>query len=237
MTIIYISHRLHELLYLGDQFTVLRCGHIVGEAPRALVDRRWIVERMSGRTSAVPENHTAHLEGSEVLAVSHLSVPSRRDETTTALDDISFSLDRGEILGIYGLLGSGRTELLETIAGARPFSSGQLTLKDRPLALRSVADAVESGIVMVPEDRQRDGLILDLSIRENIAISSLNGLFIDRRKQAGRSPISQSNSASQPPISSSPSPASAEATSKRSSSPAASCTRPTFSCSTSPRAA
>jgi erythritol transport system ATP-binding protein len=184
MTIIYISHRLHELLYLGDHFTVLRSGRIVGEGPRVLVDRRWIVERMSGHSDTPREDITNRCDSPTVLSISHLSVQSpRHEEASTTLDDISFTLCRGEILGIYGLLGSGRTELLETIAGARQPSSGHLTLNDRPLTLRSVADAVETGIVMVPEDRQRDGLILDLSIRENIALSSLNGFFIDRRKQ------------------------------------------------------
>jgi ABC-type sugar transport system ATPase subunit len=185
MTIIYISHRLHELLYLGDHFTVLRNGRIVGEGPRALVDRRWIVERMSGHSIKGKEDTVPHDAGPAILSVSNLSVqPPRNNEASATLEDLSFSLGRGEILGIYGLLGSGRTELIETLAGARSLSSGLIALNNQPLAFRSVADAVEAGIVMVPEDRQRDGLVLDLSIRENIALSSLNGFLIDRRKQA-----------------------------------------------------
>jgi erythritol transport system ATP-binding protein len=184
VTIIYISHRLHELLHLGDHFTVLRGGKVVGEAPRAEVDRAWIVERMSG------VNHTPELmEGApqsseQTLTVRGLSLrAATKDEAAQSpLFDVNFSLHRGEILGVYGLLGSGRTELLEALAGARQ-SRGTVLLNGRQLSIATVSDAVKAGIVLVPEDRQRDGLIPDLSIRENIALASAKGLFLSRAKE------------------------------------------------------
>lgn len=186
ITIIYISHRLHELLHLGDHFTVLRNGNIVGEAPRGEVDRTWIVERMSGRR-ATTEDNTADptiipVLTIPVVTVRNLTVAPQHDHEAR-LHNLSFQLHRGEILGIYGLLGSGRTELLEALAGARPALSGTLTLNNKPLKLSSIAATVAAGIVLVPEDRQRDGLIPELSIRENIALGSTHGLFIQSREQ------------------------------------------------------
>ena len=178
LTIIYISHRLHELLYLGDYFTVLRNGRIVGEAPRADVSRNWIVERMSNRglnTTPAPTAATTPL-----LRVRNFTIPTQ-DDSEVSITGLNFTLNKGEILGIYGLLGSGRTELLEALAGARS-SAGTLTLSERKLSLDSTTATVKQGIVLVPEDRQRDGLVPELSIRENIALGSLHGLFVHRAK-------------------------------------------------------
>jgi len=185
MTIIYISHRLHELLHLGDYFTVLRNGCVVGEAARGEVDRKWIVERMSGRACRDAEASTAETTTVPILSVRNLCVSPQQDDEA-ALDHVSFELGCGEILGVYGLLGSGRTELMETLAGARRPASGMVTLKGKAVRLMDVASTVEAGIVLVPEDRQRDGLIPELSIRENIALSSMGRMWIDRKRQAER---------------------------------------------------
>ena len=184
VTIIYISHRLHELLHLGDRFTVLRSGCVVGEAARAEVSRQWIVERMSGRAATEePARHTSSVKGSELLRVRGLELPpSMVDEAAQApLYDVSFDLQRGEIVGIYGLLGSGRTELLECLAGARRISAGHIEMDGKVRKNASVPMAVASGIVLVPEDRQRDGLFPELSIRENITLSSCRGPILRRR--------------------------------------------------------
>jgi erythritol transport system ATP-binding protein len=185
MTIIYISHRLHELLHLGDYFTVLRNGCLVGEGARGEVDRTWIVERMSGRACGSIEASAPMPEGAPVLTVRELCIAARQDDEA-ALDRVSFAVGRGEILGVYGLLGSGRTELMEALAGARRPASGTVTLKGKTMRLKDVASTVEAGIVLVPEDRQRDGLVPELSIRENIALSSMAGAWIDRKTQAER---------------------------------------------------
>jgi erythritol transport system ATP-binding protein len=183
VTIIYISHRLNELLHLGDHFTVLRSGRIVGEAPRSDVNRQWIVERMSGRD--ILENRSSpciEARGSCIFQANGLSLGRSLADNggQSTIKDVSFTVCKGEIVGIYGLLGSGRTELLETIAGLRPRTAGTTRLNDGELRGNSVADAVKAGILLVPEDRQRDGIIADLSIRENITIGACKGAVLDK---------------------------------------------------------
>jgi erythritol transport system ATP-binding protein len=188
VTIIYISHRLNELLHLGDRFTVLRSGCVVGEASRAEVDRRWIVARMSGRDVSKPEALSTPGQASTLLSVAELTVAPDSDSATqgTPVQDVSFSLLEGEVLGIYGLLGAGRTELLEAIAGARGVRSGTIRLRDKKLRLKSARDAVRAGIHLVPEDRQRDALVPDLSVRENIALASAGGMLLDKTNETAR---------------------------------------------------
>jgi erythritol transport system ATP-binding protein len=187
VTIIYISHRLNELLHLGDRFTVLRSGRVVGEAPRSSVTRQWIVERMSGRDiadrAATPSDVA---EGPSLLRVERLTYAISGDAQTgrALVRGVSLSVRAGEIVGIYGLLGAGRTELLECIAGLSPPTSGAIFLREVQLRLKSAADGVKAGIHLVPEDRQRDGLVPDLTIRENIALASKGLFLIDRKKEA-----------------------------------------------------
>lgn len=186
VTIVYISHRLHELLHLGEWFTVLRSGRVVGQAPRADVSREWIVERMSGRVvTRVAVDRSAPAKGPVLLSAKSLTLGSSGAEEATQapLHQVSFDLHRGEILGIYGLLGAGRSELLESLAGARRLLAGSIVIHGKKINLSAVSDAVDRGIVLVPEDRQRDGLIPEMSIRENITIGSMHGLFVSRRQQ------------------------------------------------------
>jgi erythritol transport system ATP-binding protein len=173
IAIVYISHRLHELLHLGDFFTVLRDGCVVGEGIRDSVDRKWIVERMSGRDAGKGETNgssAALASAPTLLKVSGLSVGIAGQSATGGL---GLQVQTGEIVGIYGLLGAGRTEFLEAIAGLRRTDSGEVHVAEKRVPARSVADALAAGIALVPEDRQMDGLVPDLSIRENISLSSL----------------------------------------------------------------
>jgi erythritol transport system ATP-binding protein len=189
VTIIYISHRLHELLHLGDSFTVLRSGRIVGESSRATVSRQWIVERMSGRDSADEAGVRAASSASPtVLSVSGLTLAgSVGDEAAqTALHSLDFSLREGEILGFYGLLGAGRTELVEALAGLRPIAAGEIVLRGRKIQIDSVRNAMKEGMVLMPEDRQRDGLFPDLSIRENMMMSASRTLFLSPHEETKR---------------------------------------------------
>jgi erythritol transport system ATP-binding protein len=186
VTIIYISHRLHELLHLGDWFTVFRSGRVAGHAPRAEVSRQWIVERMSGR--AVRETAEDRLLAADLpvlLSITGWTLgASGTDEAAQSpLHQVGLSLRRAEILGIYGLLGAGRTELLESLGGARRALAGTLDLNGVEAHVETIADAARLGIVLVPEDRQRDGLIPELSIRENIAIGAMRGAWISRAAQ------------------------------------------------------
>ncbi len=189
VTVIYISHRLHEVLYLGDHFTVLRSGRLVGEASRAEVSRRWIVETMSGRAdSNEPQARAGFADRPAILTVRGLSLAaSAGDEAAQApVYDVGFTLHQGEILGVYGLLGAGRTDLLEALAGCRTAVAGEILLRGQPLRIRSVADAVNAGIVLVPEDRQRDGLFPELSIRENVALAAGQGPLLSRKQETAR---------------------------------------------------
>jgi len=189
VAIVYISHRLHELLHLGDRFTVLRSGRVVGECSRAEASRQWIVERMSGRKESNDTSvRTVAASLPPVLSVNALSLAgSVGDEAAQApLHDISFSLREGEILGVYGLLGAGRTELVEALAGSRQLASGQIALRGRTVQIDSVTKAVNAGIVLVPEDRQRDGMFPELSIRENIMIAATRGLLFSRASETAR---------------------------------------------------
>ncbi len=189
VTIIYISHRLHELLHIGDQFTVLRSGRVVGAAARSEVSREWIVERMSGKdVVASPGEDRSPSSSEAVLRVEGLSLPAScgEDEFQASITDVDFALRRGEILGIYGLLGSGRTELLECLAGKRRMAKGKILVKGAPVGISSVGDAVKHGILLVPEDRQRDGLFPELSVRENIVLGARKKPLLDTKEETLR---------------------------------------------------
>jgi erythritol transport system ATP-binding protein len=189
VTIIYISHRLHELLHLGDRFTVLRSGRVVGESTRATATRAWIVERMSGRKEGANDASTAISPARPaVLTVSGLTLPgSIGDESAqAALHDVSFDLFEGEILGVYGLLGAGRSELVEALAGLRPIASGAVAIRGQNVRTGSVRDALRAGMVLMPEDRQRDGLFPELSIRENVVMAAKTGPILLRDEETKR---------------------------------------------------
>jgi erythritol transport system ATP-binding protein len=189
VTIIYISHRLHELLHLGDQFTVLRSGRVVGEAPRAKATRQWIVERMTGRADFYTAG-TRTLPAAQPVAISvaGLSLPGScgGEDARAALHQVSFTVRQGEILGMYGLLGAGRTELVEALAGVRPIAEGRIEVRGHAARPGSVRSVIKAGIVLLPEDRQRDGLFAHLSIRENIAMASTRGVFLRRAREEAR---------------------------------------------------
>ncbi len=167
VTIIYISHRLHEIFEIGDRVTVLRDGQVVGTRPLAGLQIAEIVRMMVGRsiTTEYPFRETVQV-GEEVLRVEGL----RR---TASTPEISFSVRRGEIVGIAGLVGSGRTEALRAIFGADPRSAGTILVEGAPAAITSPRDAVRHGLSLLTEDRKNQGLMLGLSCVENITITDL----------------------------------------------------------------
>jgi erythritol transport system ATP-binding protein len=121
------------------------------------------------------------------LIITDLCLSCSQDQASPAsLSNVSFTLHKGEVLGIYGLLGAGRTELMECLAGNRLPISGTVILHGKRIDLDTVENAVKSGIVLVPEDRQRDGLIPELSIRENVALAGAKGLFLSRAREADK---------------------------------------------------
>ncbi len=176
VAIVYISHRLEELLRIGDFVTVLRDGRLVAEAPAAQVDLAWIVGKMVGGKLDSLFQSRPHEIGASLLDVHGLSLP--RPGGGLALDSVSFTVARGEILGIYGLLGAGRTELLETLAGLHPLATGTVALDGRPIDRLPVAERIARGVVLVPEDRQAAGIVPTLAVRDNMILASLGACTV-----------------------------------------------------------
>ncbi|MER9682244.1 sugar ABC transporter ATP-binding protein [Mesorhizobium sp. M0184] len=168
MSFIYISHRLDEIAQIADRVVVMRDGRIVARHERADIPVRTVVEQMVGRsvermfpTVSAPGNDT-------LLEVENLSSPER------SFQNVSFSVRAGEILGIAGLIGAGRTELVRAIAGADPISSGSVRVAGKPVHLNGPAAAIKAGVVLVPEDRKAQGVVLDQTIGENLAIGNFD---------------------------------------------------------------
>ena len=172
VAIVYISHRLEELLSIADYVSVLRDGRMVAEAAAAEVDMRWIVERMTGRPAGVAEAPAPTQCGAELLRVEALSLTA--DSGRPLLRDVSLSLHAGEVMGIYGLMGAGRTKLLECLMGLHPEMAGSISLGSKSLDRMDTSARISSGLVMVPEDRQVSGLVQSLSVLANMTISSLD---------------------------------------------------------------
>jgi erythritol transport system ATP-binding protein len=171
VSIVYISHKLEELLQIGDRITVLRDGRVVAHAEAADVDVPWIIEQMVGRSAASLFSRTQRQAGETLLRVVDVTLP--RLGGGYLLDHVSLELHAGEVLGLYGLMGAGRTELMEVLAGVRPEASGEVWIGERRLDGASVADRIDAGIVLVPEDRKTDGLVPTLSVAHNMVLASL----------------------------------------------------------------
>ncbi len=171
VAIVYISHKLEELLQVGDHVTVLRDGRVVAHAQAADIDVAWIIEQMVGRSPASLFSRTQHEIGETLLQVSDVTLP--RLGGGYLLDHVSLEVHAGEILGMYGLMGAGRTELMEVLAGVRPEASGEIRLQGRELGRANVADRIDAGIVLVPEDRKTVGLVPTLSVAHNMVLASL----------------------------------------------------------------
>jgi len=172
VAIIYISHKLEELLRIGDHVTILRDGKLAAAAPSRSVNVPWIIEKMVGRNVNAPR-HRLSAEGEErtVLEVNSLTLP--RVGGGFALENVSLTLRKGEILAIFGLMGAGRTELFECLMGQHPEASGEVRLNGRRLRKESIRGRIDLGMMLVPEDRQRLGLIQKLSVAHNITLASL----------------------------------------------------------------
>lgn len=168
--IIYISHRMEEIKKITDRIIVLRDGERVHEFSDSATPVRTIVESMVGRSLDRLFPQLPEPGDQPVLQVSGLSSPEN------SFRGVTFDVHAGEILGIAGLVGAGRTELVRAISGADPISAGTIKLNGQELKLRSPADAIAKGIVMVPEDRKDQGLIVGHRISENIIYANLDKL-------------------------------------------------------------
>ena len=172
--IVYISHRLKEIFEICDAVTVLRDGQFVGEKMISQLDEDSLIEMMVGRKLEEQYPRIAMERGDITLQVNHL--------IGDGVKDVSFSLHAGEILGISGLMGAGRTELMKMIYGANPAKSGTITLNGKAIKTHSPKDGLMNGIVYISEDRKRDGLILGMSVKDNMTLNSL-GYFVNQFKQ------------------------------------------------------
>jgi rhamnose transport system ATP-binding protein len=178
--VVFISHKFDEIFRLADAFVCLRDGEKVGSGRIAEVTEAKLVSLMVGRPidQVFPKRDIAI--GGTVLKVEGLS-------NATEFADISFELRRGEILGFYGLVGAGRSEAMQCLFGMTPATKGSVTLNGRPLAISSPGDAIAAGISYVPEDRQEQGAVLPLGIRENVTLASLashvKNLFVSRASE------------------------------------------------------
>ena len=167
IAIIYISHRMEEIYALADRISVIRDGESVGSLERQEISSERLVQMMVGRpVSDLFERQLEKKPGTVVLEVKNLS-DGRKIQPT------SFKLHAGEIVGLAGLVGAGRTELSRLIFGADPKTSGEVILKGLPLKIDKPSDAIAAGIAYVPEDRKDQGLFLEMSSRQNIAINIL----------------------------------------------------------------
>jgi ribose transport system ATP-binding protein len=189
-TILYISHKMDEVFRLADRITVLRDGRHVTTVDRAATTPREITGLMVGRDVAGHEIHGARKPGAKVLEVRGLTLPWPGHPRGYRIADVSLDLHAGEILGIAGLMGAGRTELLETIFGAAdPNWTGEIRLDGRPVRFAHPAEARAAGIAMVSEDRKRLGLFPDLDVAANVSLCSLDdalrgGLLSRAREEA-----------------------------------------------------
>jgi ribose transport system ATP-binding protein len=166
MTIVYISHKLKEVKAICDRVVVLRDGELIDDRPVGGITDREMAERMVGRalTQIFPEKTEPAAE--TVLEVRGLTVPG-------AVTDVSFTLRKGEILGLAGLVGAGRTEVAETLMGIRRPSAGEVLFQGRPLGARGPSDAVRGGLSYLSEDRQGSGIITTFTVAQNTTLVSL----------------------------------------------------------------
>jgi erythritol transport system ATP-binding protein len=169
--IVYISHRLEELIRIGDYITVLRDGEITGGREMTGVDIPWIVSAMIGDKSKDYSASVTHQIGEEVFRAENVMLP--KSGGGFSVDHVSLDVAKGEIVGIYGLMGAGRSEFMECVMGLHSGSVGHYFIDGKELRSSSVADKIAHGIAIVPEDRKNDGLVQMMSIRENITLSSL----------------------------------------------------------------
>lgn len=174
VAIVYISHRLEELTRVGDHITVLRDGRVTGSEIMGNVDTKWIVRQMIGSDAKDFSKSTTHAFGPPVLVCEDITLP--RATGGLAVDHVSFDVRAGEIMGIYGLMGAGRSELLECIVGRHSQAQGRIEIAGADAGSADTAERIARGLALIPEDRQRDGLVTILSIAQNLTLSSLRRL-------------------------------------------------------------
>ena len=185
VSMIYISHRMAEIFKICDTITVLRNGSIVTTKPTRDYSLTGLIEDMIGRKTAAlttaDEELASKCTGRPLMTVEHLNCGSR-------LKDVSFELREGEVLGLAGLMGSGRTEVVESLFGLNKDASGQVTINGQSYEIKGVRHAIDSGLALIPEDRRREGLVLMHSVEGNLIVPIFDklkrGLLLENKKVA-----------------------------------------------------
>jgi len=187
---VFVTHRLEEVMEIADRYTVLRDGRLVAEGAVAETDIEGIIRLMVGReANALFSRRPETAPGPVALQVEGLSRRGNaRDPHATVLDGVSFTVRRGEILGIAGLVGAGRTEVARAIFGADRLDAGRILVDGAPVTIGSPQDAIRHGIGLVPEDRKQQALFLSLAVGANMSIAALDrvgrwGIFLDDEKE------------------------------------------------------
>ncbi|SEP73754.1 monosaccharide ABC transporter ATP-binding protein, CUT2 family [Devosia sp. YR412] len=166
VSVVYVSHKMDEIFRICSRSSIMRDGQLVGSVDMKETDQKSVVSMMVGRELS-QQTHTSFATDQVVLEATNLSSAAK-------VRDVSLTLHKGEVLGIAGLVGSGRTELLRLIAGADQRSAGDVSIDGKPVALKSPREAIASGIGLVPEERKREGIIPLRSVRNNIALASMS---------------------------------------------------------------
>lgn len=174
--VLLITHKFNEVFALCDEYIVLRDGVKVGEGEIGSATPQGLIALMAGREIGNQYARGGTQRGEVVLAARGYTHP-------TEFDDISFEVQRGEVLGFYGLVGAGRSEVMQAIFGLKPAARGSLEIDGLPVRVRSPSDALRCGLAYVPEDRQRSGAILGMSILHNLTLPSLRGLWLNRGRE------------------------------------------------------
>lgn len=180
ISVIMITHRIDEIFKIADEATVLRDGGVIGTKPMNQMEKKEIISMMVGR-------EINQIFPKKVVAIKDIILTVKGLTKKGVFEDISFDVKKGEILGISGLMGAGRTEIVRAIFGLDKFDSGEILFENELLKIKNTSDAIRKGIVMVSEDRKKYGLVLCRSIIENTTLPSLNkyikGVLLDARKE------------------------------------------------------
>ena len=185
VAIVYISHRLEELVRIGDCVTVLRDGRLQATAEMADIDIPWLIAQMVGSMAEPAAPAAPRPDARDALTIGSVSL--RNPHGGYLVDGVSLRIAAGEVVGLYGLLGAGRSELFEVLIGAQPDAEGSVLLDGEELTGLPIAARIRRGIALVPEDRQREGLVQCLSVSANLSLASLwrflRGVAIDTARE------------------------------------------------------
>ncbi len=190
VAIVYISHHLEEAIEIADHAVVFRDGELVAEAPAEELDLKWVVSKMVGREAEYDFTGRGRKLGEVTLSIRGLKVVVADAGGRLAVNDVSLDIRAGEVVCLYGLMGAGRTELLEALSGRLAIAAGEVRLDGRELKGMSIEDRIPAGIGLVPEDRQRDGLVQLMSVGSNLSLPSLladvHRRFVSRTRERAR---------------------------------------------------